>query len=379
VQSPTTHIAFAGEAMLGRGVSWERADVYTVTPAHLRSAEAEQSRRAAILSAHPLAMHTRDDLATLAEHIETADKQLQAISTALTELAREQRLTVRIRTRLQHKLRFRQAILQPSTALVIVIGGITVSAAILALCGFLECWALGCLLCFVANCAMALVLVGRMSLHVTWSDEISVLTAAIEQHNAVIAENQEKREEARNQKERILAARHDVYGLYKRMDEALRIKERYEEVLQWCNRLRQLLGSRQYHLLQQNWNDMKGVEFEAFLKDVFQVLGYLVETTKASGDHGVDLVIEKGGTRIAVQVKRHAATIGNKAVQEAVAGRRLYNCHLCAVIATSGYSRGARRLADANGCALVSGHEIAFLIRGDVHLELRAKTQQTVL
>ena len=38
---------------------------------------------------------------------------------------------------------------------------------------------------------------------------------------------------------------------------------------------------------------MKGAEFESFMKEVFEILGYTVEKTKTSGDQGIDLIIKK--------------------------------------------------------------------------------------
>lgn len=40
-----------------------------------------------------------------------------------------------------------------------------------------------------------------------------------------------------------------------------------------------------------NTDNMTGVEFEDFLAQLFQKLGYKTEKTKASGDYGVDLII----------------------------------------------------------------------------------------
>ena len=45
---------------------------------------------------------------------------------------------------------------------------------------------------------------------------------------------------------------------------------------------------------------MSGLEFERFMADLFRQKGYGVEETKASGDQGVDLLLDIEGKRVAV-------------------------------------------------------------------------------
>jgi Restriction endonuclease len=69
---------------------------------------------------------------------------------------------------------------------------------------------------------------------------------------------------------------------------------------------------------------MDGLEFERFLGDLFRAMGYQSRVTKASGDQGADLIIEKFGDRTVVQAKRYSGTVSNSAVQEAVAAKAHY-------------------------------------------------------
>ncbi len=41
---------------------------------------------------------------------------------------------------------------------------------------------------------------------------------------------------------------------------------------------------------------MSGLEFEQFVAELFERKGYKAEVTKASGDQGIDVIAEKGGT-----------------------------------------------------------------------------------
>jgi len=127
--------------------------------------------------------------------------------------------------------------------------------------------------------------------------------------------------------------------------------------------------SRINRLRQTNWEIMQGVEFENYLAEVFLELGYQVETTKVTGDQGVDLVVSRHGRRIAIQAKGYpGSTVGNSAVQEASTGMLYYDCQACAVITNSTFTSGARDLASKVGCLLLDRSSIPLLIEGQIKL-----------
>lgn len=73
--------------------------------------------------------------------------------------------------------------------------------------------------------------------------------------------------------------------------------------------------------------------------------GWTVHPTPATGDHGADVVAEKGTKRLIVQCKLYSQPVGNKAVQEAYSALRLYNgTHAC-VVAPNGFTAQAERAA----------------------------------
>lgn len=111
-------------------------------------------------------------------------------------------------------------------------------------------------------------------------------------------------------------------------------------------------------LFTKNWRAMRSVEFESYLEEVFLLLGYDVETTKTTGDQGVDLIVSKRGVRIAIQVKGYESSVGNYAVQAAYAGMAHYQCQACAVITNSRFTPSAIALAQSTLCVLV--HEANF-------------------
>lgn len=140
------------------------------------------------------------------------------------------------------------------------------------------------------------------------------------------------------------------------------------ELDQTCGRLRRILEGRQYQLAHTEWRLLRGVAFENFLEEVFRHLGYGVETTKTTGDQGVDLIVSTAHRRVAVQVKGYANSVGNAAVQQARAGMAFYQCQAAAVVTNSGFTDSARQLAQRIGCRLIDGEMISDLIAGRISL-----------
>jgi restriction system protein len=106
-----------------------------------------------------------------------------------------------------------------------------------------------------------------------------------------------------------------------------------------------------------------GIEFERFLKTLFERMGYGVASTKITGDQGADLIVTKDGERIVVQAKRSAAKVGNRAVQQAVAAIKYYRADRALVVATNEFTPAAVKLATANSVELVDRNRLARWIR----------------
>ena len=103
---------------------------------------------------------------------------------------------------------------------------------------------------------------------------------------------------------------------------------------------------------------MTGREFEDYMAEVFRKQGYEVVLTPTSGDQGVDLLLNKPGLRVAVQLKRYQKAVSNKAVQEIHSGVDFYDADEGWVITTSTYTRSARELATKLGIRLIDGSEL---------------------
>ena len=97
---------------------------------------------------------------------------------------------------------------------------------------------------------------------------------------------------------------------------------------------------------------MSGEEFEKLLGDYFKDRGYKVTLTPRSNDYGADLVLSKNRIRTIIQAKRYKNKVNNRAVQEIVSAKSVYNADKCMVVTNSYYTKNAIKLAKANDVIL---------------------------
>lgn len=97
------------------------------------------------------------------------------------------------------------------------------------------------------------------------------------------------------------------------------------------------------------YDTMEGHDFEYYCADLLKNNGfYNVSVTQGSGDQGIDVLAEKGGVKYGIQCKCYSKDIGNKAVQEAFAGKTFYHCHVAAVLTNRFFTKSAQELAAVN-------------------------------
>ena len=109
-------------------------------------------------------------------------------------------------------------------------------------------------------------------------------------------------------------------------------------------------------------NSFSGIEFENFLKLLFEKMGYGVQTTKKSKDFGVDLILEKKGKKTIVQAKCLSRTVGVSAVQEIISARAHYKIDQAMVVSNQNFSKEAEILANENKVMLAGKTELESLI-----------------
>lgn len=104
---------------------------------------------------------------------------------------------------------------------------------------------------------------------------------------------------------------------------------------------------------------MSAAEFEAQMSGLLRELGYTVRPVPQSGLHDVDLLLETTSRRVAVQLKRWRARVGDRSVYALFVGRIYYATDEAWLITTSEFTRKALKLAETTGVRLVDGVELA--------------------
>jgi HJR/Mrr/RecB family endonuclease len=115
-------------------------------------------------------------------------------------------------------------------------------------------------------------------------------------------------------------------------------------------------------VLPQKFSTLSGSDFENLLYRLFTAMGYAVQNTGKTGDQGGDLVANLNGQRIVIQAKCYSGTVGNAAVQEAVAAQKFYDCNKVLVVTNSSFTKEAIELATANGVELIGGGKLSELL-----------------
>jgi restriction system protein len=106
-------------------------------------------------------------------------------------------------------------------------------------------------------------------------------------------------------------------------------------------------------------DSLSGREFERWLVEFFEKLGFDVELTGYVGDFGADLIVTWRGTRTAVQAKSGHFNVGVAAVQQAHAARFYYGCERAMVVSSRYFTAPALLLAEKTNVQLRSRDDLA--------------------
>jgi restriction system protein len=108
---------------------------------------------------------------------------------------------------------------------------------------------------------------------------------------------------------------------------------------------------------------LDGIEFEHFLKSIFERKGYVTTVTQGSGDYGADLILRKGHKKYVVQAKRYSRNIGVGTVQQVVGAIRYYRASGAIVVTNQYFMPSAIELAKVNKVHLIDRNKLAEMIR----------------
>jgi Restriction endonuclease/DnaJ domain len=101
---------------------------------------------------------------------------------------------------------------------------------------------------------------------------------------------------------------------------------------------------------------LTGAEFERLIASLFMRDGYKVSRWGGSGDEGVDMVLEMGGSKDVVQFKRWNGEIGPPVILEFYRSMMQAGARRGFVIATASFTHSAKELVDRKPITLIDGH-----------------------
>ncbi|MED1947090.1 MULTISPECIES: restriction endonuclease [Brevibacillus] len=107
---------------------------------------------------------------------------------------------------------------------------------------------------------------------------------------------------------------------------------------------------------------MDGLQFEQYLGLLFRSQGYKAEVTRASGDFGADLILQKNGTKTVVQAKRYSKNVGIEAIQQVVGAMKHYSASGSWVVTNRDFTDAAYKLAASNGVKLINREALIEMI-----------------
>lgn len=102
-----------------------------------------------------------------------------------------------------------------------------------------------------------------------------------------------------------------------------------------------------------DFDKLTGEQFEQYCADLLKRNGYKdIQMTKSSGDQGIDIIGKRDSVRYGIQCKCYSNDVGNDAIQEALAGKSYYGCHVAVVFTNSYFTKSAISLANKTGVVL---------------------------
>lgn len=105
-------------------------------------------------------------------------------------------------------------------------------------------------------------------------------------------------------------------------------------------------------------NVKTGIDYENYIGGILQKAGFEIIKTPITGDQGVDLIAKKDDIKFAIQCKYYSKSVGNKAVQEVIAGKSFYECDVGVVCSNNSFTRSAQILAQSEHITLSSQNDI---------------------
>ncbi len=103
---------------------------------------------------------------------------------------------------------------------------------------------------------------------------------------------------------------------------------------------------------------LEPLQYEAYCAGILNDNGWKASVTKGSGDQGIDVVATRTDIKAVFQCKKYSSPVGNKAVQEVIAGKEYASADYAFVVSNAQYTPAARELAGKAGVFLIHHSEL---------------------
>lgn len=196
---------------------------------------------------------------------------------------------------------------------------------------------------------------------IIWNDFKIVLQNKIDEHKLTLSRNIRKAYQKNEYGSIVKDSRYTEIDRFllsaKILQQSNKIESRkkiYEYVMHWYDK------SRDEFEIAEN-APLDGHDYEFWIAARLSQVGWSAEVTQGSGDQGVDIVASIEGLSVAIQCKRYSGSVGNKAVQEIMAGMTYYRMNHAVIISTGKYTKSAIDLARTANVHLLSHNDIPLL------------------
>lgn len=103
-------------------------------------------------------------------------------------------------------------------------------------------------------------------------------------------------------------------------------------------------------------------QFEEYVAQLFEALGYKVEITPLSNDKGSDIIMYKDDMKYVVQCKRYKGTVGSPEIQTFIGSMTHYNADKGFYVTTGMFSFEAENMASKHPIKLINRTELVNMI-----------------
>jgi hypothetical protein len=131
--------------------------------------------------------------------------------------------------------------------------------------------------------------------------------------------------------------------------------------------------------LEEHWKSLRGKELEEEIANLYRRIGYTVSTTRATGDKGVDLILEKDGRGIIVQCKGYEKPAGVGVARDLYGTLMDIGSGNAVLVCPAGFTKGVSEFVRGKPIKLIDAGELVIMAESLEQGESLLMQEQTQL